>query len=120
MFLEKFPYRVKFYTKEVKLYAKYIDGKVVLCEWDTETSCSGLYGVEPYTGMTPGMKERLWLPEEKRNYVKILEAMAAGRDESKEQQMKGCSEIFGEITIPVSSSSGKTFFYSDQLGLFSE
>lgn len=106
--------------EEVKLYAKYIDGKVVLCEWDTETSCSGLYGVEPYTGMTPGMKERLWLPEEKRNYVKILEAMAAGRDESKEQQMKGFSEIFGEITIPVSSSSGKTLFYSDQLGLFSE
>lgn len=106
--------------EEVKLYAKYIDGKVVLCEWDTETSCSGLYGVEPYTGMTPAMKERLWLPEEKRNYVKILEAMATGRDESKEQQMKGFSEIFGEITIPDFSDSGKTFFYSDQLGLFSE
>ena len=106
--------------EEVKLYAKYIDGKVRLCEWDSETSCSRVYGIEPFTGMTSAMKERLWLPDEKRNYVKILAGLATDRDESKEEQMKHFSEIFGEITVPDYENSGKTSFYTDQLGLFSK
>lgn len=103
---------------EEKLYAKYIDGKVCLCELDADTSCSKAYGIEPYTGMTPGMKKRLWLSDEERNYIKLLESLAAGQDGPKEKLMKRYSEIFGEITVPASKNNAKTLLYSDQLGLF--
>jgi len=104
--------------EEVKLYAKYIDGKVILCEWDAETSCSKVHSIEPYTGMTPDMKKRLWLSDEERNYIKLLESLTAGQDGPKEELMKKYSEIFGEITVPVFENSTKTLLYSDQLGLF--
>lgn len=103
---------------EEKLYAKYIDGKVCLCELDADTSCSKAYGIEPYTGMTPGMKKRLWPSDEERNYIKLLESLAAGQDGPKEKLMKRYSEIFGEITVPASKNNAKTLLYSDQLGLF--
>lgn len=111
---------VKLYAKyeEVKLYAKYIDGKVILCEWNEETSFSNVYSIEPYTGMTPDMKKRLWLSDEERNYIKLLESLTAGHDGPKEELMKKYSEIFGEITVPVFENNTKTLLYSDQLGLF--
>jgi CRISPR-associated endonuclease/helicase Cas3 len=106
--------------QQEKLYAKYIDGKVQLCEWDEEVPCEEIYGIRPYEDWTEGMKERLWLPDNLRNYVKLLTDMIDSRDSDvpMEKQMKRASEAFGEITIPVFENVGKTLWYSDQLGMF--
>ena len=106
--------------QQEKLYAKYIDGRVQFCEWDEEVPCGEIYGIQPYDDWTDIMKERLWLPDSLRNYVKVLEHMVDSRDSDvpKEARMKRASEVFGEITVPVYENIEKTLCYSDQLGMF--